>query len=193
MKAADGQQSSRARSDITPADFDATPSIIPRNATHDMPEINPSVGTAMQDCPPLPNAQQQDQNSSQTVSDGLCSSRASRLLPTTLTSDVWGRLPASTKELMQESLSWMDSELGMSYMQQHPLEAGPGPAAEGAPHATAQYKLNAMSAADIFLRKRAAPEDPNLSSRLAAEYSVTTKAVRDVWNQRTWRSITQFL
>jgi hypothetical protein len=247
MQASIGQQSSRARSGITPADFDAwaafgvqrpdalhpktwddesadttlsalsrngrwemstlaagaafksglewhgtTPSIMSRNATKDMSEMNLSVGTAMQDCPP-PDAQQQDQNSSQTASDGPCSSRASLLLPTTFTSDVWSRLPASTQELMQESLSSIDSELGMSCMQQHPVEAGPGPAAEGAPHATARYKLNAMSVAHIFLQKRSTPQDRKLSSWLAAQYGVTPKAVRDIWNGRTWTSITQLL
>ena len=147
----------------------------------------------MQDHPPPPDALQQDQTSSQTSPNGPCSSRARLLLPTTFTSDVWGRLPSSTQELMQEALSSTGSELGTSYMQQHPLEAGPGPAAKKAPHATAPCKLNAVSVAHIFLQKRAAPQDRNLSSRLAAEYRVTTKAVRDIWKGRTWTSITQLL
>jgi len=175
--------SSRGHSGPTLAGFDAS-------ATLDV-----------QDCPELPHALQHDQ----TASDGPCSSRARLLLPTTFTSDVWARLAPSSQELMQEALSLMDSELEKSYMQQHPSEAGPAPAAQGAaqagpapaaqgaPHATAQYKLNAVSVAHIFLQKRASPQDRNLSSRLAAEYGVTTKAVRDIWNGRTWTSITQLL
>jgi hypothetical protein len=95
---------------------------------------------------------------------------------------------------MQEALSLLDFEREQEqiYVQQHGLEAEPGPAAqgEGAPHATVQYKLDEEKVVNIFLAKRDAPEDRYLSARLAAQYGVTPKAVRDIWNRRTWTSIT---
>ena len=160
-----------------------TPSVLSRNATEEKP--------ATQDYPWLPDAPQRDQ----TALGGPCSSSGCLLLPTTFTTDVWQRLPTSSQELMQEGLSLMDSELepAKSHLQQHPEEAGSAPAAQDERQPRAQYKLNAVSAAHIFLQKRALPYDMNLSSRLAAEYGVTTKAVRDIWNRRTWTSITDHL
>ena len=168
-----------------------TPSVPSRNAIEDILEENVSAGAATQDYPWLPDAPQRDQ----TALGGPCSSSGCLLLPTTFTTDVWQRLPTSSQELMQEGLSLMDSELepAKSHLQQHPEEAGPARAAQDELHPRAQYKLNAVSAAHIFLQKRALPYDLDLSTRLAAQYGVTTKAVRDIWNRRTWTSVTDHL
>jgi len=56
-------------------------------------------------------------------------------------------------------------------------------------------KISDEAAATIFLAARCcdkphAPRD-GLSSKLAKEYGITTKAVRDIWNRRTWRHATK--
>jgi len=156
--------------------------LVPGKGQIDLPcdEVAPANAGLQTEKPPRP------ENASR--------ARASLLLPTTFTSDVWRRLPTSSQELMQEALSLLDFEREQEqiYVQQHGLEAEPGPAAqgEGAPHATVQYKLDEEKVVNIFLAKRDAPEDRYLSARLAAQYGVTPKAVRDIWNRRTWTSIT---
>ena len=35
--------------------------------------------------------------------------------------------------------------------------------------------------------------DRGLSTRLAAEFDVSNKAVCDIWNKRTWTSVTEYL
>lgn len=127
------------------------------------------------------------------------SSRASLLLPTTLTSDVWGRLPNSSQELMDEALSCVESDLERGMQQQRPSEAGHGAAVGGAPQAPGRrnHKLDVASVIIIFQAKQHATpwdaQDRALSSRLAAQHNVTPKAIRDIWNRRTWTHITNHL
>jgi hypothetical protein len=122
------------------------------------------------------------------------SSRSSLLLPTTVASNVWGRLPASTRQLMQEALSCVDSdfELDESCLQQSPATDGGAPQASG----RRNHKLDVVKVMMIFQAKQATPLaawDRDLSSRLAAQYDVTPKAVRDIWNRRTWKHVTNHL
>jgi len=51
-------------------------------------------------------------------------------------------------------------------------------------------KISDEAAVAIFLAGRHAPRD-GLSARLADEYGISTKAVRDIWNLRTWRHVTK--
>jgi hypothetical protein len=56
-------------------------------------------------------------------------------------------------------------------------------------------QLDDASAVRIFLAKYASAEavgsKSDLSGRLALQYGVTAKAVRDIWNMRTWKKATQ--
>jgi hypothetical protein len=118
------------------------------------------------------------------------------VLPTTFTSNVWERLPPSSRELMHEALSLVDYEPEQKKSCMHSGDGAEGKAATAASHgaprpqATGQGKLDVVSAAQIFLAKRAAPKDRGLSVRLAAKYKVTAKTVRDIWKRRTWTIIT---
>ena len=137
-----------------------------------------------------------------------CSSPAYAALPTTLTSDIWERLPNSSQQLMQEALTFVDSEfeldvtptLETSSLQWHPSdsEAGHGAAARSAPKGSGKgnKKLDVVSVVRIFLAKYDTPWgalDRGLSTRLAAEFGVSNRAVRDIWNKRTWTSVTKYL
>ena len=51
-------------------------------------------------------------------------------------------------------------------------------------------KISDEAAVCIFLAGRHASRD-GLSARLAGEYGISTKAVRDIWNLRTWRHVTK--
>lgn len=53
--------------------------------------------------------------------------------------------------------------------------------------------LDEAAVVQIFLAKHSKPgvRDLNLSGRLAREYGVTAKAVRDIWTMRTWKSVTE--
>ena len=50
--------------------------------------------------------------------------------------------------------------------------------------------LNEAAAAFIFQQKLLRPHDPSLSARLAHQFSVTAKTVRDIWTLRTWTHAT---
>ena len=50
-------------------------------------------------------------------------------------------------------------------------------------------KINSSAAVTIFLAKSA--ERDGTSAKLAVEYGITQKAVRDIWNLRTWVAATQ--
>lgn len=54
-------------------------------------------------------------------------------------------------------------------------------------------KISHEDATTIFLAARGRQHEPQngLSSRLADEYGITAKAVRDIWNLRTWRHATK--
>ena len=53
--------------------------------------------------------------------------------------------------------------------------------------------LDEAAVVHIFRAKHSNPgvRDLNLSGKLAREYGVTAKAVRDIWNSRTWKSVTE--
>ena len=56
--------------------------------------------------------------------------------------------------------------------------------------------MSATSAVRIFLAKHGSAEamaskSADLTASLALELGVTAKAVRDIWNKRTWKSATQ--
>ena len=46
--------------------------------------------------------------------------------------------------------------------------------------------LDAQAAIDIFMRKKTRVSRDATTAELAARYNITMKAVRDVWNMRTW-------
>ena len=46
--------------------------------------------------------------------------------------------------------------------------------------------LDAQAAIDIFTRKKTRVSRDATTAELAARYNITMKAVRDVWNMRTW-------
>eukprot|EP00277_Geminigera_cryophila_P018303 CAMPEP_0179437354 /NCGR_PEP_ID=MMETSP0799-20121207/21260_1 /TAXON_ID=46947 /ORGANISM="Geminigera cryophila, Strain CCMP2564" /LENGTH=359 /DNA_ID=CAMNT_0021218233 /DNA_START=45 /DNA_END=1124 /DNA_ORIENTATION=+ len=48
----------------------------------------------------------------------------------------------------------------------------------------------AGDAVAIFVAKRSKSKRDHLATRLAEEFGVTAKAVRDIWNLRTWRTVT---
>jgi len=55
-------------------------------------------------------------------------------------------------------------------------------------------QLDPTAVVYIFRAKRFSKSEQNgsaLSNRLAAEFGLTAKAVRDIWNMRTWRKVTQ--
>ena len=62
-----------------------------------------------------------------------------------------------------------------------------------APFARKRASLDEASVVRIFLAKHANPgaKDTSLCRRLAHQYGVTDKAVRDIWNMRTWKHVTE--
>jgi hypothetical protein len=52
--------------------------------------------------------------------------------------------------------------------------------------ASAVHKLNEHAAVDIFKQRKTHTTGDGTSFELAAKYNITMKAVRDVWNTRTW-------
>ena len=50
--------------------------------------------------------------------------------------------------------------------------------------------LDAQAAIDIFMRKKTRVSRDATTAELAARYNITMKAVRDVWNMRTWTKTT---
>ena len=79
----------------------------------------------------------------------------------------------------------------MHSMQTHSMQTGQRPS-EPPPGQRRTY-LDEAAVVQIFLAKHSNPgvRDLNLSGRLAREYGVTSKAVRDIWNMRTWKSVTE--
>ena len=51
--------------------------------------------------------------------------------------------------------------------------------------------LNEAAVVFIFQQKLLRPHDPSLSARLAHQFGVTAKTVRDIWTLRTWTRVTQ--
>ena len=77
-----------------------------------------------------------------------------------------------------------------------PMEAGPwgARAAQLLPTmARKRASLDEVTVVRIFLAKHANPgaRDTSLCRRLAHQYGVTDKAVRDIWNMRTWKHVTE--
>ena len=77
-----------------------------------------------------------------------------------------------------------------------PAQAGPAQAGPAqAPAKNGRAQLDDESAVRIFLAKYASAEamssKSDLSGKLALQYGVTAKAVRDIWNMRTWKKATQ--
>ena len=55
-------------------------------------------------------------------------------------------------------------------------------------------QLDAAAVVQMFLAKRSGYTGytgSTLSNSLAAQYGLTAKAVRDIWNMRTWRKVTK--
>ena len=76
------------------------------------------------------------------------------------------------------------------------MEAGPlgAGAAQLLPTmARKRASLDEVTVVRIFLAKHANPgaRDTSLCRRLAHQYGVTDKAVRDIWNMRTWKHVTE--
>ena len=132
-------------------------------------------------------------------------------MPTTLS---WHKLPAATLELFAEGIACAEEEGAQDRKRRaaarnaaDALQRGIEEAAPSRPEGSAscavgrgagraKTRLNATSAVRIFLRKHASAEamaskSADLSANLALEHGVTAKAVRDIWNKRTWRSATQ--
>jgi len=120
----------------------------------------------------------------------------------------WRKLSASTLEIFEEGLACVEEECerdaasraGRSSVSLHPAGVNGQPAHAGGmlPRASkraGRAQLDEASAARIFLAKYASAEamgsKSDLSGRLALQYGVTAKAVRDIWNGRTWKKATQ--
>ena len=132
-------------------------------------------------------------------------------MPTTLG---WHKLPAATLEMFAEGMACVEEEGAQEkkrraaarnaahVLQRASEEAAPSrlqgsaSCAVGRGAGRARAQLNATSAVRIFLAKHASAEamaskSADLSARLALDHGVTAKAVRDIWNKRTWKSATQ--
>ena len=131
----------------------------------------------------------------------------------------WSKLSASTQEMFEEGLACVGEEcvreaprlerraatraaapsascLGRSSVSLHHSGVHRQAAQAGVmPRPSGRVQLDRASAVRIFLAKHASAEalgsKSDLSGRLALEYCVTPKAVRDIWNGRTWRKATQ--
>ena len=136
----------------------------------------------------------------QSVSDAADSSSILPL-PTTLTANVWGRLPIATRELMEEAFSFVDPE---QPGQSEDPDLQPGQSGGGSrPKACAfcspprgglseGCKISANDAISIFkARDPHAGRHPTLSNDLAREHGITPKAVRDIWSLRSWWAVTR--
>lgn len=140
-----------------------------------------------QDCGQLPDPVENDEPSAR---------HDVPLLPTT-TSGVWQRLPEPLQELMDEAMQFMDEDSHgeiSSSMQPDSDDEGHGAADGGAPNS--RKKLDVESVVRIFQARHATPgavHDRGLSATLALQYGVTARAVRDIWNRRTWTNITNHL
>jgi hypothetical protein len=116
------------------------------------------------------------------------------LLPTTLS---WERLSAQARELMDDAMEHLVDEPGAS----SPADvligtrecAGVLIGTRAPPSSKmTQSKLNAVSVKKIFIAKRQKKgHRSGLSILLGRQYGVTSKAVRDIWNGRTWAKVTE--
>ena len=138
------------------------------------------------------------------------------LLPTT---GIWHRLPRHTHVLMDDAMAHVDedrsaaSKFALAYEQARsaPTIAAPtttatatatvtasasaAPLGAGAPQSTKKMnaghkKLDKKAAIEIF-KAREMGMRSNLSITLAHRYGLTAKAVRDIWNGRTWAEVTK--
>ena len=133
------------------------------------------------------------------------------LLPTTLS---WHSLPQHTLMLMDDALEHVDEDRRAGSKSAQPYDqarsaidaaaATPPAAADAAEDAAAAAplsagapqsptKLNKALALAIFKAKRCkiAGRRSSLSAALGHRYGMTAKAVRDVWNGRTWAKVTE--
>ena len=156
------------------------------SARHDVPLL-PTTTSGVWQRLPEPDSVQNDEPSAR---------HDVPLLPTT-TSGVWQRLPEPLLELMDEAMQFMDEDshgMTSSSIQNDSDDEGHGTADSGAPNS--RRKLDVVSVVRIFQARHATPgavHDRSLSATLALQYGVTARAVRDIWNRRTWTNITDYL
>jgi hypothetical protein len=121
----------------------------------------------------------------------------------------WHRLPRHTLQLMDEAMEHVDEDCSAALRSaptydQSCSAADAADAADeavadaaaplGAPQSTTSLnkKLNKAAALSIFLAKRCKKgRRSSLSAALGRRYGTTPKAVRDVWNGRTWAKVTE--
>jgi hypothetical protein len=117
---------------------------------------------------------------------------------------VWERLPEPTRRLMDDAMALMDEETVLPHHSPPagqvslPLAASTALAAGAADDtqtrpASSQKRacLDRVTAIRIFLAKRYnCGGRSSLSGMLGRRYGMTAKAVRDIWNLRTWAKVT---
>jgi hypothetical protein len=126
-------------------------------------------------------------------------------LPTT---GSWHSLPRHTLRLMDDAMAHVDGERGAVSSFAPACEQARSPATTTATATTADddaaaaplgagarqstTKLNQEAALEIFQAKRCnRGKRSRLSTALGRRYGITAKAVRDIWNGRTWANVTK--
>lgn len=155
-------------------------------------------------------ADAEDPCASATMPDG--SEKVETLLLPTRTS--WSRLSGPMQEIFEEAMKFLDEESTKEMRardvdvppavvcgdanirrvgggQQADTSLGMMPPAP-APVVRKRASLDPASVIGIFLAKRLnAGGRSDLSGKLARQHKITAKAVRDIWNMRTWRKTTR--
>jgi hypothetical protein len=119
------------------------------------------------------------------------------LLPTT---GSWRGLPRHTLRLMDDAMAHVDGDRGAvssfapAYEQASSAATTTATAIAAADAAARQSatKLNKEAALEIFQAKCCnGGKRSRLSAILGRRYGITAKAVRDIWNGRTWANVTK--
>ena len=122
----------------------------------------------------------------------------------------WRYLSGPMKEAFEEAISFLDEESAREMCARERGGLDAGGSADARPTVGGQHvasrgmplappplslkrpSLDPASVIRIFLAKRLnAGTRSDLSGRLGRQHNITAKAIRDIWNMRTWRKTTQ--